>query len=69
MLKLKMVEINVSPDKEVNGEVAKVATRTLAAEKDLKALVRAEERPPVLVQAEAEAEVDHRLSSNNDHPM
>ncbi len=64
MLKFKMVETNISPDKEVDGEVA---TRTLAAEKDLKALVQAEERLPVLVQAKAKAEVDRRLSSNNNH--
>ncbi len=67
MLKFKTVETNTDPDEEVDGEVAEVATRTLAAEKELRVLVLIEEGLPVLAQAEAEAEVDRHLSLNNDH--
>ncbi len=78
MSKFKMVETDISPDKEVGlgthalGEVAEVAIRTLGTERDLKVPVLVEEDLPVLAEAEAEAEaedlVDHRLPSNDVHP-
>ncbi len=68
MLKFKTVEINASLNEDVDlGEVAEVATRTLAAENELRVLVPTEGGLPVLVQAEAKAEVDRHLSLNNDH--
>ncbi len=74
MSRFKIVETNINPDEEVGlGEVAKAATRMLAAEKELKVPVLTEGNLPVLAEAEAEAEaedlVDRRLPSNNVHPM